>query len=129
MRLTFNSAGIFDLYGLHEKLTAANIAGYSGVSVDYGDLFVELPLVDDLDADTVARIEALVRSHSGKKSWDLCRKKRAVLFADVDWRIQRAEDNGQDTTEMRAYRQALRDVTNQSDPDNVTWPVAPWRTV
>lgn len=58
--------------------------------------------------------------------WDEVRAQRAPLLADVDWRIQRAEDDGRDTASLRAYRQALRDVTRQPDPWAVVWPVKPW---
>lgn len=58
--------------------------------------------------------------------WDEIRAQRVPLLADADWRIQRAEDDGQDATSLRAYRQALRDVTKQADPWVVAWPAKPW---
>ena len=126
MKLAFGSEDIFDLYGLHEKLQAENILGYSGVSLDYNSLFVEFPTVNEVSQDDVVKIEAIIKSHTGKKSWDMPRKKRAVLFGEVDWRIQRAEDRSEDATSLRLYRQALRDITEQGDPDNVVWPEKPW---
>lgn len=58
--------------------------------------------------------------------WGEVRNERAPLLADSDWRIQRAEDDGLDASALRAYRQALRDVTKQADPWAVVWPTKPW---
>jgi hypothetical protein len=55
------------------------------------------------------------------------RKQRAPLLADADIAINKAIDNGNDVTALRAYRQALRDITTTfaGDLANVVWPVKP----
>ena len=51
------------------------------------------------------------------------REKRNGLLAATDWT---ANSDVTMTTEMTAYRQALRDITSQSEwPTTITWPTAP----
>ena len=53
----------------------------------------------------------------------LVRSERDSLLAATDWT---ANSDVTMSDEMRAYRQALRDVPSQAGfPDNVTWPVKP----
>lgn len=54
------------------------------------------------------------------------RGQRNRLLAESDWVVLRAADTGQPVPpEWLAYRQALRDITEQPDPLNIEWPVAP----
>jgi len=52
---------------------------------------------------------------------------RDALLSQTDWIVIRAVDQGTSIpTDWQAYRQALRDITNQSGyPTNIVWPVAP----
>ncbi|BBE51145.1 hypothetical protein OYT1_ch1598 [Ferriphaselus amnicola] len=51
------------------------------------------------------------------------RQERNRLLAEADIAILKAEDAGSDTSALRAYRQALRDVPAQPGfPQNVTYP-------
>lgn len=60
------------------------------------------------------------------QAWADIRAKRDALLGESDWRVTRATETGISvTTEWLAYRQALRDVTQQIDPFNITWPVPP----
>lgn len=129
MRLSFPNTARFDLMSLHAALAASSIPGITGISTDYDQLYVELPTRDTVSDAELAAIEQLVAVHVAVPSWDEVRRKRVPMLASADWRIQRAEDQGEDVTPLRAYRQALRDVTTQPDPNDVTWPAAPWRTV
>lgn len=70
--------------------------------------------------------DAQVDAAKTRMRWDEVRRERAPLLQEADWRIQRAEDDGLDLAPLRAYRQALRDVTRQSDPAAVVWPPKPW---
>jgi hypothetical protein len=57
---------------------------------------------------------------------NIVRDTRSSLLAEADILIFKAEDLGQDTTALRTYRQALRDVTLQEGfPLNVTFPTIP----
>jgi hypothetical protein len=45
-------------------------------------------------------------------------------LAETDWVTARAYEKGEPVPQNYAvYRQALRDITNQPDPFNITWPV------
>jgi hypothetical protein len=56
--------------------------------------------------------------------WPLVRAKRNILLQQSDW--TQLPDVPLETKETWAvYRQALRDVTDQSDPFNIVWPAAP----
>lgn len=129
MRLTFPHHNRFDLMGLHAALLASSIPGITGVSTDYDTLHVELPTRDEVQPEELAAIEQMVLAAVGSPCWDEVRRQRVPLLLEADWRIRRAEDQGADTAFLRAYRQALRDVTTQPDPSNVAWPAAPWRIV
>ena len=54
------------------------------------------------------------------------RPERDKLLLESDW-TQGADSPLSDSkkAEWKTYRQALRDMTTQSDPENVTWPTKP----
>ena len=56
---------------------------------------------------------------------DGIRQAREPLLQEADIAIFKLEDAGSDTAAWRTYRQALRDVTAQSDLDNISWPTKP----
>ena len=56
--------------------------------------------------------------------WEVVRAERQRLLQASDW--TQLPDVPIDTKEAwAAYRQALRDVTDQTDPFNIVWPTAP----
>lgn len=56
--------------------------------------------------------------------WPVVRSQRNALLSASDW--TQLPDVPLATKETWAiYRQALRDITDQSDPFNIVWPVAP----
>lgn len=58
--------------------------------------------------------------------WADVRDKRDRLLAGTDWITVRATEQSIPVpTAWATYRQALRDITAQSDPFNITWPSAP----
>ncbi len=53
----------------------------------------------------------------------LARQARNQLLTETDWT---ANSDVTMSTEMTAYRQALRDITDQAGfPTNITWPTKP----
>lgn len=59
-------------------------------------------------------------------AWAVVRHKRDALLIQSDWVVLRAADRSEPVPPAwLAYRQALRDVTEQQDPLNIVWPVAP----
>jgi hypothetical protein len=52
--------------------------------------------------------------------WNAIRSARNELLKDSDW--TQLSDSPVDKTAWATYRQALRDITKQPDPFNITWP-------
>ena len=54
--------------------------------------------------------------------WESVRKQRNYKLAETDYL---ALGDNTLSADMKTYRQELRDVPSQSDPDNITWPDKP----
>ena len=54
--------------------------------------------------------------------WEWVRNHRNLLLRETDWR---ASSDLTLSDDWKTYRQALRDITTQSDPTNITWPTEP----
>jgi len=52
--------------------------------------------------------------------WQVVRNQRNQMLKDTDW--TQVADSPVDKTAWAVYRQALRDITQQPDPFNITWP-------
>lgn len=52
--------------------------------------------------------------------WQVIRTQRNQMLKDSDW--TQVADAPVDKTAWATYRQALRDITTQPDPFNITWP-------
>tara|TARA_Y100001978_G_scaffold25539_1_gene21879 strand:+ start:618 stop:899 length:282 start_codon:yes stop_codon:yes gene_type:complete len=60
------------------------------------------------------------------RKWLEVRNRRNYLLDQTDWVVTKASETGvAETDAWKTYRQALRDVTTQSDPDKITWPTEP----
>lgn len=60
------------------------------------------------------------------QQWAAIRALRNTKLADSDWtQLPDAPLSNVETQYWAAYRQALRDITTQSDPFNITWPTKP----
>ena len=58
--------------------------------------------------------------------WLDVRYLRDRLLASTDWRMLRAAETDEPvSSDWLDYRQALRDITNQSDPSAIVWPTPP----
>jgi hypothetical protein len=55
--------------------------------------------------------------------WQVIRNQRNQLLKDSDW--TQLADTPVDKATWATYRQALRDITVQTDPYQITWPVIP----
>lgn len=63
---------------------------------------------------------------SEEKLWARVRHQRDEMLAECDWVTVRAQDTGQPVPQVWLdYRQALRDITRQADPENIVWPKKP----
>lgn len=76
------------------------------------------PLSDEdiaqFEADTANNVEI---------AWSLIRSNRNAYLLKTDW--TQLADAPVDASVWAVYRQALRDITVQSDPFNITWPQEP----
>lgn len=60
------------------------------------------------------------------EQWTVIRAERNALLARTDWWVTKAAETGAIISDdQHAYRQALRDITIQSDPFNIVWPTPP----
>lgn len=58
--------------------------------------------------------------------WDNIRKLRNVFLSRSDWTaLTDCQLTQTKKDEWATYRQALRDITLQLDPDNIIWPDVP----
>jgi len=81
-----------------------------------------------LDALTTAKqtYEANAATYAANQKWAGVRAIRNKKLAACDWtQVSDTQLNSTELAAWRTYRQTLRDVTTQSDPDNVTWPTEP----
>jgi hypothetical protein len=58
-----------------------------------------------------------------ESQWSNIRQERNQLLAECDW--TQLPDAPVDSSAWAVYRQALRDITLQADPFNITWPEKP----
>jgi len=72
-------------------------------------------VVSDLDADASA--------YKVGAQWTVIRAERNAKLAASDW--TQVADAPVDAAAWAVYRQELRDITDQADPFNITWPTQP----
>jgi len=67
-----------------------------------------------------------VQAQMDPEEWVVVRFKRKEKLQSCDWTVlPDVPMDAQKRTEWETYRQALRDVTTQPDPFNITWPTPP----
>ena len=60
------------------------------------------------------------------EKWKDVRSQRDRLLNETDWVVTKATETGVTVSSAwKTYRQKLRDVPSQSDPDDITWPTKP----
>lgn len=75
-------------------------------------------IVSELDPDVAAA--------KAEEQWSVVRIERNQLIANTDWtQLPDAALANTETANWASYRQALRDITTQSDPFNIAWPMLP----
>lgn len=81
-------------------------------------------VVVPLTTEEIAEVETLRAAAPSATDikWQQIRNQRNSLLAECDWR---AFSDVTLSDEWKTYRQALRDLPTQSDPDNITWPTEP----
>lgn len=75
--------------------------------------------VVDIAPDEAAQGELLL-------AWPRARKRRDTLLRDSDWtQLPDVPMTVERRQQWEAYRQALRDITDQADPAAIVWPTPP----
>lgn len=80
-----------------------------------------IELVDGVWTQTWALVEHTAEDI--ERQWANIRSERNQYLAACDW--TQLADAPVDTTAWAAYRQALRDITTQSNPFDIQWPTPP----
>ena len=73
---------------------------------------------------TQKQLDDAWKIYSDMLDWNEIRIKRNSMLSSCDW-TQTTDYNKSNKSEWATYRQALRDITTQSDPDNIVWPTPP----
>lgn len=104
---------------------AAELAARSGADA----YVVSDQLIDLRKARLVGgRLESVEPTVTADEQWHAVREKRSGLLRDSDWTDTASAPERLGPTlyqAWQAYRQALRDVTKQTDPFSIVWPNRP----
>lgn len=100
---------------------------YEGVQYINGswtDVWSVVPKYDDPVQQ--AAYEAQIIENNLAVKWETIRLGRNKLLSDTDYtQLPDTPITAQCRTAFQTYRQALRDVTSQPDPYNISWPTIP----
>ena len=78
------------------------------------------------DGSKIVKDDDALAAYQLSQKWKTIRLQRDRYLNETDWIVTKAkETNTNITAAWKTYRQALRDVPSQSDPDNITWPTKP----
>jgi hypothetical protein len=86
-----------------------------------------------LDSDNIAHYNWVVTLKTGdelsiaiRDKWRMIRTERTQMLASTDFtQVADCPITAEKRAEWATYRQALRDITTQADPFNLTWPASP----
>ena len=83
-----------------------------------GSVYVQTYEITDADTETINKRREI--------KWSEVRSNRDSLLSECDWtQFNDSPISGSTLTDWQTYRQSLRDITNQSDPYDITWPNIP----
>ena len=107
--------GIYEVKPVTPPIVTANQTLTDGTPVLVGGAWTQnWVVVDASPAEVAARVDA---------QWVEVRSQRNAMLTACDW--TQLPDVPVDATVWAAYRQALRDITQQSDPFAIVWPQPP----
>ena len=113
--LSENNAKRINLFRPHDKATQKLVSCDPVIEGDW----VYTVAVEDLSQDDLdARNDA---------QWVVVRADRDKRLAESDW--TQLPDSSAVSADWTTYRQALRDITTQTDPFDITWPLKPGEVV
>lgn len=106
------------LEGAQPTLTRFQSAVRSGPEQDTLGNWIWVYTATDWDEEAIAA--------ATERQWEAVRADRNARLAASDWtQLVDVPLNEEEKAAWATYRQALRDVTTQADPFEITWPVAP----
>ena len=78
------------------------------------------------DGSSVSADDDALATYQTAEKWKDIRSQRDFLLNETDWVVVKANETGGNVSAAwKKYRQDLRDVPTQSDPDKITWPTKP----
>ena len=78
------------------------------------------------DGSKIVKDDDALAAYQLAEKWKRVRQDRDRLLNETDWIVTKAKETSTNIpAAWKTYRQALRDVPSQSDPDNITWPTKP----
>ena len=78
------------------------------------------------DGSKIVKDDDALAAYQLAEKWKQVRHDRDRLLNETDWIVTKAKETSTNIpAAWKTYRQALRDVPSQSDPDNITWPTKP----
>jgi len=78
------------------------------------------------DGSKIVKDDDALAVYQLAEKWKRVRQDRDRLLNETDWIVTKAKETSTNIpAAWKTYRQALRDVPSQSDPDNITWPTKP----
>mgnify|MGYP003151168029 CR=1 FL=1 len=111
----------FEIHETEFDVKYFNVEGYIHREIDEG---IHYHLKWD-GSKVIADDAALATCQTASK-WKNIRGKRDRYLAESDWVVIKAKETGGNVSSAwKTYRQDLRDVPSQSDPDDITWPTKP----
>ena len=78
------------------------------------------------DGSKIVKDDDALATYQLSEKWKDVRSQRDRLLNETDWVVTKATETGVTVSSAwKTYRQKLRDVPSQSDPDDITWPTKP----
>ena len=78
------------------------------------------------DGSSVSADDDALATYQTEEKWKDIRSQRDLLLGNTDWVVVKAKETGGNiSSDWKKYRQDLRDIPTQKDPDKITWPTKP----
>lgn len=122
------------IFTIYNRTTGEISAQYSGNDIDAntpsGFAYIKGSFdglnMKVVDGNVVSKTTEELDAISIQNFWDDLRSKRNIYLNESDWtQVPDSPLSDEKKAEWRVYRQLLRDITNTSDPINITWPSQP----
>ena len=94
----------------------------------YGTVETESDYTDNVKYNDSSKKPTWSEVQSGQdpEQWVVVRARRSGKLLSCDWTVlSDVPITAEKKAEWETYRQSLRDITDQSDPFNITWPTQP----